>query len=57
VSEDRPVDQTRREIIQKALYVSPIILTLAAKPAFAQGGSGDSHTSGPSKPVLWAPES
>ncbi len=30
---------TRREIIKKAVYVTPVILTLAAKPSFARTGS------------------
>jgi hypothetical protein len=32
-------DLTRRDVL-KASYVAPVILTLAVKPAFAQGGSG-----------------
>jgi hypothetical protein len=35
--------ETRREIVKKALYVAPAILTLTASPAFAQRGSGASH--------------
>lgn len=31
---------TRREIIRKAAYAVPAILTLTAAPAFAQSGSG-----------------
>jgi hypothetical protein len=31
---------TRREIIKRAAYVAPVILTLTAVPAFAKGGSG-----------------
>ena len=30
---------TRREIIKRALYVAPVILTLTAVPAFASTGS------------------
>jgi len=30
---------TRREVIKKAVYVTPVILTLAAKPSFARTGS------------------
>jgi len=37
MSEEKP---TRREIIKKAAYVVPLILTLVAVPAFAQVGSG-----------------
>ena len=29
----------RREIIKRAAYIAPVILTLAAVPAFAKGGS------------------
>jgi hypothetical protein len=31
--------ETRREIIKKAAYVAPAIVTLTASPAFAQRGS------------------
>jgi len=31
--------ETRREAIQKLAYATPIVLTLAAQPAFAQNGS------------------
>jgi hypothetical protein len=31
---------TRREIVKKAVYVAPAILSLTASPAFAQRGSG-----------------
>jgi hypothetical protein len=31
---------TRREIIKKAAYMTPVILTLLAAPSFASGGSG-----------------
>jgi hypothetical protein len=34
------MDDTRREIIKKAVYVAPVILTLTASPAFAANGSG-----------------
>jgi hypothetical protein len=50
MSEERPLDQTRRQLIQKAIYVSPVVLTLAARLAVAQGGSGNSHES----PTLWS---
>jgi hypothetical protein len=33
--------ETRREIIKKAAYVAPAILSLTAVPAFAQKGSGN----------------
>lgn len=32
---------TRREIIKKALYVAPVILTLTAVPALVSSGSGN----------------
>jgi hypothetical protein len=31
---------TRREVIKKAAYMTPVILTLLAAPSFASGGSG-----------------
>jgi len=31
---------SRREVMKKAAYVTPAILTLAAMPAFAANGSG-----------------
>jgi hypothetical protein len=31
---------TRREVMKRAAYIAPAILTLAAMPSFAQGGSG-----------------
>jgi hypothetical protein len=31
---------TRREVIRKAVYVAPAILTLVAIPSFASAGSG-----------------
>ena len=30
---------TRRDFVKKITYVTPVILTLAVKPAFAQAGS------------------
>jgi hypothetical protein len=30
----------RRQIIKKAIYITPAIVTLAAAPSFAKGGSG-----------------
>ncbi len=32
--------KTRRQVIKAAAYVAPVVLTLTAKPAKAQGGSG-----------------
>jgi hypothetical protein len=32
---------TRREMLKKALYVPPAILTLMARPSFASAGSED----------------
>jgi hypothetical protein len=31
---------TRREVIQRAMYVAPAVLTLVAIPTFASAGSG-----------------
>jgi hypothetical protein len=36
---------TRREVMKRAAYIAPAILTLTAMPAFAQGGSGYQHDS------------
>lgn len=33
---------TRREVIKKAAYITPVILTVLAAPSFASGGSGRS---------------
>ncbi len=32
---------TRRELIKKAAYVAPLILTFAVLPSFASAGSGE----------------
>jgi len=34
--------KSRREFIRKAIYASPVLLTLPATPSFAQQGSGGS---------------
>ena len=31
---------TRRDVLRKAAYITPVILTLMAAPSFASGGSG-----------------
>ena len=31
---------TRREVLKKAVYLAPVIVTLAAHPGFANKGSG-----------------
>ncbi len=38
---------TRREVIKRAAYITPVILTFFAAPSFASGGSGgdESHVS------------
>jgi hypothetical protein len=36
---------TRREFIEKAVYMAPVVLTLAAAPSFAQAGSVSTKTS------------
>ena len=38
MSEERT---TRRDIIKKAAYITPIILTMSANFSFASAGSGD----------------
>lgn len=46
--------ETRRAFVKKAAYVAPVVLTLAAAPAFAKAGSekGDKADKGdhPKKP-------
>jgi hypothetical protein len=37
-------ESTRRELLKKAAYVPPAILTLAAIPSFASAGSESSRT-------------
>ena len=37
---------SRRELLKKAAYVAPTILTLKVAPAFAQSGSGQQGASG-----------
>jgi hypothetical protein len=46
---------TRREVIKKAAYITPAILTLAAMPAFAKNGSGQHQPEPPRyrKPRIW----
>jgi hypothetical protein len=31
---------TRRDVIKRAAYITPVILTFLAAPSFASGGSG-----------------
>ena len=38
--ETPPPDQTRRQFVKTTAYVVPAVLTLKARPAFAQQGSG-----------------
>jgi hypothetical protein len=47
---EKPQHQTtRREVLKKAIFVAPVILTLPALPSFASAGSqpGDDNTTGP----------
>jgi hypothetical protein len=39
-------DSTRRDLLKKAMYVSPAILTLVAIPSFASAGSSESTQRG-----------
>ena len=34
---------TRRDVLKKAAYVTPVVLTFLAAPSFASGGSGTSE--------------
>lgn len=40
---------TRREIIKKAAYIAPLILTVQANFSFASAGSGDYYSDPPGK--------
>jgi hypothetical protein len=40
------LQQSRRDFVRKAAYISPVILTLPAMPSFAQQGSGAGQNTG-----------
>ena len=40
-------DESRRSFIAKAVYVTPLILSLKADPSFASSGSGGQSWNGP----------
>ena len=42
-------DESRRSFIAKAVYVTPLILSLKADPSFASSGSGSQSWNGPAK--------
>jgi hypothetical protein len=51
-------NEGRREFVKKAAYVAPVILTLAAAPAYAKAGSEKPGTSpAPSQPPSTNPSS
>jgi hypothetical protein len=55
---EKPQHQTtRREVLKKAIFVAPAILTLPALPSFASAGSqpGEDNTTGPTNAVLSQP--
>jgi len=39
MAKKKSISQSRREVVKKAAYVVPAVLTLAAAPRFAQAGS------------------
>jgi hypothetical protein len=39
-AEHKAEETTRREALQKAVFVAPAVLSLAAVPSFASAGSG-----------------
>lgn len=41
--------ETRREFVKRAAYIAPVILTLAAAPAYAKSGS-DKDPKDPKEP-------
>jgi hypothetical protein len=38
---DQGVDESRRDAVRKMAYAVPVVLSLAASPAFARDGSSD----------------
>jgi hypothetical protein len=38
--EHKATETTRREVLQKAAFAAPVVLSLAAVPSFASAGSG-----------------
>jgi len=46
----KETSQNRREVVKKAVYVVPAVLTLAAAPSFAQSGSQRAGKPLPAKP-------
>jgi hypothetical protein len=44
---------TRREIVKKAIFVAPIVLTLPAAASFAQAGSGGPKSGQRNPPPRW----
>ena len=47
--EARMSDSSRRDFVKKAMYVAPVVLTLAAAPEFAKAGS-TKHPKDPKPP-------
>ena len=39
-------DTTRREVLRKAVFIAPVILTLPVTPSFARAGSTDARGQG-----------
>ena len=51
MAEDRTgAETTRREMLQKTMFVAPGVLTLAAAPSFASAGSNDKNPKEPKEP-------
>jgi hypothetical protein len=46
---------TRRDVLRKAAFVAPVVLTLAAVPSFASAGSGDGPPPWVPGPPPWVP--
>jgi hypothetical protein len=47
-----PADPIRRDVLKKAVFVAPVILTLPVTPSFAQKASGPKAWPKPEKPKL-----
>jgi len=46
MSKNLPTPTTRRDLLKKAAFVAPIVLSLPAGAAFAKQGSGRGHGRG-----------
>ena len=48
--QDKAPTETRRDMLKKAVFIAPVILTLPAAAAFASDGSGSGRRR---RPIRW----